>query len=194
MSFVTKADIVTLIQQPTQRKPLKKDLEHRFVEQLEDLYWAENKLIKALRKMEEAATSVRLKEAFNLHREQTKTHLSRLEQVFAMINEPVDSTKCPAMAGIISEANDIIDDSDAESAHRDAGLVIAAQKAEHYEIASYGSLAQLASTLGYLDVKNLLGQTLEEEKATDLLLTEIAKSGINYNAALEEKETDDLSF
>ena len=169
-------------------------LKEFFVEQLEDLYWAENKLVKALRKMEDAASSVRLKEAFHIHREETKTHLSRLEQVFAMINEPVDSTKCPAMAGIISEANDIIDDTDAESAHRDAGLVIAAQKAEHYEIASYGSLAQLASTLGYIDVKNLLGQTLEEEKATDLLLTEIAKSGINYNAALEEKETDDVSF
>ena len=169
-------------------------LKEFFVEQLEDLYWAENKLIKALRKMEEAATSVRLKEAFNTHREETKKHVSRLEQVFAMINEPVDSTKCPAMAGIISEANDIIDDTDEGSAHRDAGLVIAAQKAEHYEIASYGSLAQLASTLGYTDVKSILGQTLEEEKSTDLLLTEIAKSGINYNASMEEEEIDDVSF
>jgi ferritin-like metal-binding protein YciE len=169
-------------------------LKEFFVEQLEDIYWAENKLIKALRKMENAATSIRLKEAFNTHREETRTHLSRLEQVFAIVNEPVDSSKCPAMAGIISEANDIIDDTDEGTAQRDAGLVIAAQKAEHYEIASYGSLAQLASTLGYTEAKNLLGQTLEEEKATDLLLTEIAKSGINYNAALEEEETDDASF
>jgi ferritin-like metal-binding protein YciE len=165
-----------------------------FVEQLEDIYWAENKLIKALKKMENAATSARLKEAFHTHREETRNHVSRLEQVFAVINEPVDSSKCPAMAGIISEANDIIDDTDEGSSQRDAGLVIAAQKAEHYEIASYGSLAQLAETLGYIEAKNLLGQTLEEEKATDLLLTEIARSGINYNAALEEEDTDDVSF
>lgn len=167
-----------------------------FVEQLEDIYWAENKLIKALRKMENAATSLRLKEAFNTHREQTRTHVSRLEEVFAIVNEPVDSSKCPAMAGIIREANDIIDDTDEGSFQRDAGLVIAAQKAEHYEIASYGSLAQLAETLGYTEAKNLLGQTLAEEKAADISLTEIAKSGINYNAALEEEKevANEISF
>ena len=169
-------------------------LKEFFVEQLEDIYWAENKLIKALRKMENAATAVRLKDAFNTHREESRTHVSRLEQVFATINAPVDSSKCPAMAGIISEANDIIDDTDEGTAQRDAALVIAAQKAEHYEIASYGSLAQLAETLGYTEAKNLLGQTLEEEKSTDLLLTDIARSGINYNAALEEEEEPILTF
>ena len=166
-------------------------LKEFFVEQLEDIYWAENKLLKALKKMENAATSVRLKDAFNTHREETRTHISRLEQVFASVNEDVDSSKCPAMAGIISEASDIIDDTEEGTAQRDAGLVIAAQKAEHYEIASYGSLAQLADTLGFTEAKNLLGQTLEEEKATDLLLTEIAKSGINYNAAMEPEDDDD---
>ena len=94
------------------------------------------------------------------------------------------------MAGIIEEANDIIDDTDDRSSQRDAGLVIAAQKAEHYEIATYGSLAQLAAVMGYTQAKDLLGKTLEEEKTTDLLLTEIAKSGINYEAALETDEDD----
>jgi ferritin-like metal-binding protein YciE len=167
-------------------------LRELFVDQLQDIYWAENKLVKALDKMQDAATTSRLKEAFSVHREKTKEHKKRLEEVFTSIGEPVDSSKCPAMAGIIEEANDIIDETDNGTAQRDAGLVIAAQKAEHYEIASYGSLAQLAETLGYTDAKNLLGLTLDEEKATDALLTDIARSGINYNAALEEKRDDDF--
>jgi ferritin-like metal-binding protein YciE len=167
-------------------------LRELFVNQLQDIYWAENKLVKALDRMVEAATALRLREAFAVHREQSREHRMRLEQVFASIGEPVDSTKCPAMAGIIEEANDIIDDTDSGTAQRDAGLVIAAQKAEHYEIASYGSLAQLAETLGYSEAKNLLGLTLDEEKATDLLLSDIARSGINYSAALEESRDDDF--
>jgi ferritin-like metal-binding protein YciE len=159
-----------------------------FVDQLRDIYWAENKLAKALDRMQTAATTTKLKDAFGIHREQTKGHRRRLEEVFSSISEPVDSSKCPAMAGIIEEANDIIDDTDNETAQRDAGLIIAAQKAEHYEIASYGSLAQLADTLSYPEAKRLLGLTLAEEKATDELLTEIARSGINYSAALEEKD------
>ena len=159
-----------------------------FVEQLQDLYWAEKKLVKALEKMSDKATSPRLKEAFDMHREQTKGHVTRLEAVFSSIDEPADTTKCPAMSGIIEEANDLIDDTDAHSSQRDAGLVIAAQKAEHYEIASYGSLAQLAEVMGFMEAKELLGQTLQEEKATDVLLTEIARSGINYAAAAEVSE------
>lgn len=165
-----------------------------FVDQLRDIYWAENKLIKGLRKMHNAATTLRLRDAFELHREETEGHVRRLEEVFRSIAEPVDSSKCPAMAGIIDEANDMIDNTEEGSAQRDAGLIIAAQKAEHYEIASYGSLAQLAETLGYMEAKNLLGLTLAEEKATDALLSDIAKSGINYTAALEEENDaeDDL--
>jgi len=161
-----------------------------FVEQLHDIYWAEKKLVKALEKMSDKASSPRLKEAFDMHREQTKGHVTRLERVFASIDEPADTTKCPAMSGIIEEANDLIDDTDANSSQRDAGLVIAGQKAEHYEIATYGSLAQLAEVMGYIEAKNLLGQTLQEEKAADVLLTEIAKSGINYSAAAEVSDNN----
>ena len=156
-----------------------------FVEQLQDMYWAEKKLVKALEKMSDKATSPRLKEAFDTHREQTKGHVMRLEAVFSSIDEPADTTKCPAMSGIIEEANDLIDDTEAHTNQRDAGLVIAAQKAEHYEIATYGSLAQLAEVMGFKEAKGLLVQTLQEEKAADLLLTEIARSGINYSAAAE---------
>src|SRR5690349_2518189 len=160
-----------------------------FVEQLQDIYWAEKKMVKALEKMSDKASSPRLKEAFDMHREQTKGHVTRLESVFSSIGEPADTTKCPAMSGIIEEANDLIDDTDAHTSQRDAGLVIAAQKAEHYEIATYGSLAQLAEVMGYIEAKNLLGQTLQEEKAADVLLTAVAKSGINYAAAAEVSET-----
>ena len=163
-----------------------------FVEQLRDIYWAERKLVKALEKMRDKASSPRLKQAFDMHREQTKGHVIRLEEVFSSIDEPADTAKCPAMSGIIEEANDIIDDTDEFIDQRDARLVIAAQKAEHYEIATYGSLAQLAEVMGFLEAKDLLGQTLQEEKAADLLLTEIAKSGINYSAAMEEKAPDDF--
>jgi ferritin-like metal-binding protein YciE len=160
-------------------------LKELLYEQLQDIYWAEKKLIKALSKMEEAATSQQLKDAFMRHREQTENHINRLEQVFSSIGEDADSTKCPAMAGIISEAEDIIDETDEGTSQRDAALILAAQKAEHYEIATYGGLAQLAQTLGYTEAKNLLGQTLEEEKQTDALLTQIAESGINYQARQE---------
>lgn len=160
-------------------------LKELFLEQLQDLYWAEKKLVKALGKMEDAATETKLRDAFATHRQQTKEHVSRLEQVFSSIGEDADTTKCPAMAGIISEAEDLIDDTDEGTAQRDSALIIAAQKAEHYEIASYGSLAQLAKVLGYMEAKNLLGQTLDEEKQTDMLLTQIAESGINYGASME---------
>lgn len=160
-------------------------LKELLYEQLQDIYWAEKKLMKALTKMEEAATSQQLKDAFMRHREQTATHISRLEKVFDAIGEEADTTKCPAMAGIIAEAEDIIDETDEGTSQRDAALVLAAQKAEHYEIATYGGLAQLAQTLGFTEAKTLLGQTLEEEKQTDALLTQIAESGINYQAMQE---------
>jgi len=160
-------------------------LKELFLEQLQDLYWAEKKLVKALGKMEDAATGSELKNAFSTHREQTREHVSRLEQVFSSIGEDADTTKCPAMAGIISEAEDLIDDTDDNSSQRDAALILAAQKAEHYEIASYGGLAQLAQTLGYQEAKQLLGQTLQEEKMADELLTQIAEGGVNQQASQE---------
>ena len=158
-----------------------------FLEQLRDIYWAEKKLIKKLPKLQEAATSQQLKDALGNHLEQTRTHLDRLTQVFAILGKEAEGKKCPAMAGIAEEGEDIIDETDDGSAQRDVGIIFAAQKAEHYEIATYGGLAQLAKTLGLMDAKNLLGQTLEEEKQADQLLTQIAESGVNYEAGREAK-------
>lgn len=160
-------------------------LKEFFIEQLQDIYWAEKKLVKTLPVMANAATSSQLKDAFTSHLEQTKNHVSRLEKVFESIDEKAKAKKCQAMAGITAEGEDIIDETEEGTAQRDAALIMAGQKVEHYEIASYGGLAQLAETLGYTDAKNLLGKTLEEEKAADEKLTEVAKNGINYKASQE---------
>lgn len=160
-------------------------LQEFFIDQLKDMYWAERKLVKTLPKMEDAATSEQLKNAFRNHCEQTKEHVRRLENVFNMIGEEVDSTKCHAMAGIVDEGSDIIDETDTGSAQRDVGLIFAGQKAEHYEIATYGGLIQLAKTLGYNDAANLMHQTLMEEKDADTMLTQIAESNANYQASRE---------
>lgn len=160
-------------------------LKEFFIEQLQDIYWAEKKLLKVLPTMANAASSLQLKDAFSDHLEETKNQVTRLEQVFESIGEKAKTKKCPAMAGIADEGEDIIDETEEGTAQRDAALIIAGQKAEHYEIATYGGLAQLAETLGFTEAKNLLGQTLEEEKAADEKLSEIAKNGINYKAARE---------
>jgi len=161
-------------------------LRELFLEQLQDMYWAEKKLAKALGKMQNAATGSQLREAFTTHQQQTVEHARRLEEVFSSIGEDADTTKCPAMAGIINEAEDLIDETDDDSSQRDVALILAAQKAEHYEIASYGGLAQLAQTLGFEQAHRLLGQTLQEEKDTDALLTRIAESGTNQSASTEQ--------
>src|SRR6266542_4688600 len=159
-----------------------------FLHQLQDIYWAEKKLVKTLPKLEEAATSQQLKDAFRNHWGQTQQHVVTLERVFSMIGEEADATKCHAMAGIVDEGSDIIDDTDEGSAQRDVGLIFAGHKAEHYEIATYGGLVQLAKTLGYNDASNVLGRTLSEEKETDALLTQIAESNVNYQASREPQE------
>ncbi len=163
-------------------------LEEFFIEQLQDIYWAEKKLVNTLPKMEEAATSQQLKSAFNNHLMQTQTHVSRLESVFGIIGQDAKAKKCHAMSGIISEGEDIIGDTDTGTAQRDVGLIFAGQKAEHYEIATYGGLIELANTLGYRDAADLLQQTLEEEKAEDETLTRIAKEEANQHASQEAKE------
>jgi len=172
----------------TQEAVQNSKLKEFFIDQLEDLYWAEKKLVKTLPKMQEAATSQQLKDAFATHCNETQNHVSRLEQVFGIIGEEVDSSKCPAMAGIVDEGEDIIDDTDEGSAQRDVGLIFAGQKAEHYEIATYGGMITLAKTLGYDDAADLLAQTLSEEKQADELLTNIAENDINYQAASETME------
>ncbi|MFL5742883.1 MAG: ferritin-like domain-containing protein [Flavisolibacter sp.] len=156
-----------------------------FIDQLHDIYWAEKKLVKKIPKLHDAATSPQLKNALNNHLSQTRVHVDRLERIFSIVGEVAEGKKCPAMAGIAEEGEDIVDETEDGSAQRDVGIIFAAQKAEHYEIATYGGLAQLAKTLGLMDAKEILGQTLEEEKQADMLLTQIAESGINYQAAKE---------
>ena len=167
-------------------------LKEFFTDQLKDIYWAEKKLVKKLHKLSDGATVPRLKQALDNHVAQSRIHIDRLEKVFAMIGEQADAKKCPAMSGIIEEGEDIIDDTDDGSAQRDVGIIFAAQKAEHYEIATYGGLAQLAKTLGYMQAKDLLGQTLQEEKQADELLSQIAESGINYQASREREYTNTI--
>lgn len=163
-------------------------LKEFFVDQLQDILWAEKKLVKTLDKMKEAATTVRLKEVFNDHLQETRQHVSRLNDVFTLLNETPDEKKCKAMAGIVDEGEEIVSETDKGSAQRDVGLIFAAQKAEHYEIATYGGLATLARTLGYNQAAELLEKTLLEEKQADEMLTYIAVNGINYAASQEPQE------
>lgn len=160
-------------------------LQEFFCDQLKDIYWAENHIKVALPKMIKSAVSPVLQAAFQDHLKQTEGHISRLEQVFELLGKPVRAKKCQAIEGIVLEGESIIAETAPGTAVRDAGLILAAQKVEHYEIASYGGLAQLANTLGLADVVKLLEATLAEEKETDALLTEIAENSINCEAASE---------
>lgn len=156
-----------------------------FVDELKDIYWAEKHLVKALPKMKKAATSPELAAAFDKHAQETQTHADMLEQVFELLGEKAAAKKCDAMAGLLEEADGIIEDTDAGTLIRDAGLILAAQKVEHYEIATYGTLRAFADSMGHTDVAALLGRTLENEKATDQALTALAESSINEQAAAE---------
>jgi len=156
-----------------------------FVDELKDIYWAEKHLVKALPKMKKAATSPELAAAFEKHTEETTTHIATLEQVFALLDEKAAAKKCDAMAGLLEEADGIIADTDAGTLIRDAGLILAAQKVEHYEIATYGTLKVFAQTMGHTEVADLLAQTLENEKATDVALTAIAEGFVNEQAVAE---------
>ena len=157
-----------------------------FLESLKDMYWAEKYLLKALPRMRKAATSSELQAAFEDHTVVTQQQVQRLEQVFEAIGKKAQGKKCEAMDGLVKEAEEIISDTQKGTKTRDVGLIIAAQKVEHYEIASYGSLATLAAVMGNEQVKQLLGQTLQEEKATDELLTQLAENNINEEAARNE--------
>lgn len=173
----------------TQRQPVQDSmLEKFFVEELKDVYWAEKHLLKVLPRMKKAATTVELQQAFETHTEQTREHTVRLENIFEMLGEKAKAKKCEAMEGITAEGEGIISETEKGTATRDVGLILAAQKAEHYEIATYGSLAQLARTLGKNEVASILDQTLSEEKETDMLLTGIAENKINYQASQEESD------
>ena len=160
-------------------------LEKFFTDQLQDIYYAEQQLLKAIPKMENAATTDELKEAFNDHLHQTQKHVKRLEKVFKMIGKKAEGKKCEAIEGLIKEAESIIRETKENSMTRDAALIIAAQKVEHYEIATYGGLVQLALTMDLDDVSDILDTTLMEEEETDYLLTDIAENNINMEAEKE---------
>ena len=163
-------------------------LEEFFVDELKDIYWAEKKLVKTLPKLQKAANSGELKQAFGNHLTETEGHVERLEQAFEMLGHKPQAKKCDAMEGITEEGASVIEDTQAGTATRDVALVMAGQKAEHYEIATYGGLIQIAKTLGHNDVAQLLQQTLQEEKNADQILTGIAEGGINYEASEETKD------
>lgn len=156
-----------------------------FVDELKDIYWAEKHLSKALPKMKKAATSPELADAFEKHAQETNEHIATLEQVFQLLDEKAQAKKCDAMEGLVKEAESIIEDTDSGTLIRDAGLILAAQKVEHYEIATYGTLVVFAQNMGHTDVAELLQFTLDNEKATDVALTEIAVSAVNEQAAAE---------
>jgi ferritin-like metal-binding protein YciE len=156
-----------------------------FVDGLKDLYWAEKHLVKALPKMMKASTSPELAAAFEKHTEETQVHIERLEKVFELLGEKASGKKCDAMEGLLEEADGIIEDTDSGTFVRDAGLILAAQKVEHYEIASYGTLRTFAGNMGHTEAMDLLQQTLDNEKETDVALTEVAENFVNEEAVEE---------
>jgi ferritin-like metal-binding protein YciE len=160
-------------------------LEKFFLDQLKDIYYAENKILQSLPKMAEATTTGELREAFEDHLHQTQRHVKRLEKVFETINQKAEGKKCEAIEGISREVEGIINETEDGTMTRDAALIIAAQKVEHYEIATYGGLVQLAITMQLHDAADLLDKTLVEEEDTDARLTEIAENEINLGAEHE---------
>jgi len=170
-------------QQPDQQTESR--LKEFFHDELKDIYWAEKHLVKTLPKLAKASTSDELKAAFTEHLEVTKNHVARLEQVFDILGETAQAKKCEAMEGITKEGEEIIEDTEDGTATRDVGLILAGQKTEHYEIATYGGLAQIAKTLGQEDISKLLEATLAEEKEADKNLSALAKNSVN-NLANQE--------
>lgn len=159
-----------------------------FINELKDLLWAERELVETLPDMQEAATSMELKNAFEQHHAETEEHVARLEQIFGILGLEPESRECEAMSGILNEGDEIISATDEGTAQRDVGLIFAGQKVEHYEIASYGGMVSLAKTLGYYEIAEMLVLTLDEEKTADALLTDIAENHVNFDAGNEPAE------
>ena len=188
MATTTKTGAKTATKSKTKSKTGKmenSEFHDFFVDELKDIYWAEKHLSKALPKMRKAATSSDLAAAFEKHTEETNNHIATLEQVFQLLDEKAQTKKCDAMEGLVKEAQGVIEDTDSDTMIRDAALILAAQKVEHYEIATYGTLVTFARNMGHTDVAELLQFTLDNEKATDVALTEVAASFINEQAAAE---------
>ncbi|GAA0880826.1 ferritin-like domain-containing protein [Algoriphagus jejuensis] len=169
----------------TKEKKTDSKFSQLFLDELKDIYWAEKHLVKALPAMAKGATSKKLVKAIENHLEETKEHVSRLEEVFSLLGKKPEAKKCDAMEGLIEEAKSILEDTDSDTMVRDAGIIIASQKVEHYEIASYGSLVALAQVMGQSEAEKILSQTLKEEKKADSDLTKLAESEINEEAAVE---------
>ena len=159
-----------------------------FVESIKDIYWAEKHLVKELPKMSKKASSASLKASIDAHLEETKTHVERLESVFEHLGLKPVAKKCEAMAGLTKEAEEIMEETNSESMVRDAGIILAAQKVEHYEIATYGSLTTWAKQMGHREVAKLLHATLREEKAADEKLSSVAENDINQEGIDEINE------
>lgn len=155
-----------------------------FEDGLKDIYWAENALLKAIPKMIKQATSGDLNEALTAHLEETKGQITRLDKVFSLIKVKAQGEKCDAMEGLVKEASEIMESCE-KGSMRDAGIISAAQKIEHYEIATYGTLRQFAETMDLTEVEQLLAATLQEEKEADLKLSDVAMDAVNVDAAEE---------
>jgi ferritin-like metal-binding protein YciE len=174
------------------KEPVSNSQLHKFfVDSLKDIYWAEKALTKALPKMQKAATTPKLQEAIEMHLGQTMEQVTRLERVFETIGEKAAAKKCDAMEGLIKEGESIIEETEDGSMTRDVGIIMAAQKVEHYEIATYGGLVQLAMTMGLDEAAEILNETLDEEKETDSSLSEIAENDINWQAEQEGESEEE---
>ena len=164
-------------------------LKQLYIEELRDLHSAENQLLKALPKMAKGASSEELKLAFENHLDQTKVHVERLEELFERLDETPKGKTCQAMKGLVEEGSEILGE-DGEESVLDAGIIAAAQKVEHYEIASYGAVRTFAQLLGEDEAAELLQETLDEEGEADKLLTQLAQEIVNPEALLEDAEAE----
>ena len=172
-------------------KKMNSNLFHNlFIDELKDIYWAEKHLVKNLPKMAKASTTEELRTAFINHLHETEEQVKKLERVFELLNEKAVAKKCEAMDGLVEEASDIMDETEKGTYTRDAALITAAQKVEHYEIASYGSLVEFAKTMEHSDAAAILSEILEEEKNADSTLNNLAKRSIN-EMALNEWDEDE---
>lgn len=158
--------------------------------ELKDIFWAEHALTKELSKMAKKASSQELKDVLNSHLEETTDHVEKLKQIFDMIEKKAVGKKCLAMAGLLEEAELLMEETK-EGPQRDAAIISAAQKVEHYEIASYGTLSSFAVTLGLMKAFSLLEEILDQEKNADVRLTEVAVSTINLEALQEEEAEEE---
>ena len=177
-------DVKNKSRQPNESSSLKTF----FVNELKDIYWAEKHLLKTLPVLERAATTKPLAQAFASHLKETEKQVGALEKIFGLLEEKIQAKKCDAMEGITKEAEMIIDETDDGTFTRDVGLILAAQKIEHYEITTYGSLSHIARTLGETEVTKLLQGILKEEKEADKSLTQIAEDHVYESALLESEE------